>query len=122
MRWVSLRSTYPTKPQSTKRQSSNYQKQIGVAGLLAGGGDHRVRLAAMMRLVIEEMRDQEAARQAQVLLRRLAEPGQVAGEPCVVDAFRPGRDPGIGLDPETAQLGKILDHAGAVLHGNGRPG
>ena len=40
---------------------SNHQKQVGVAGLLAGGGDHGVRLAAMMCLMIEEMRNQETA-------------------------------------------------------------
>src|SRR5262249_47877699 len=48
--------------------------------------------------------------------------GQVSGEPRVIDAFRPGGDPGVGLDPQAAEFGKILDHPGAVLEGDGRPG
>lgn len=35
------------------------QEQIGVASLLPGGGQHRVGLAAMMGLVVEEMGDQQ---------------------------------------------------------------
>ena len=32
------------------------QKQIGIAGFFAAGGDQRMSLAAMMGLVVEEMR------------------------------------------------------------------
>src|SRR5262245_16086645 len=38
---------------------SHHQKQIGVAGLLAACGHHGVNLAAVMGLVIEEVRHQE---------------------------------------------------------------
>ena len=38
-------------------QISNHKGEVGVARLLAGGGDHGVRLPAMMRLMIEEVHD-----------------------------------------------------------------
>ena len=44
------------------------QEQIGVAGLLAGGGQQRVRLAAVMRLMVEEMGDEEPLRRADLAL------------------------------------------------------
>src|SRR5689334_21822376 len=53
------------------------QKQVGIAGLLARSSDHGVGLSAVVGLMVEEMRDQERARRAQLLLRRLAEPDQV---------------------------------------------
>ena len=45
------------------------QEQIGVLGLFAGGGDQRMRLAAVMRLVIEEMRDEQPVRRALTPIR-----------------------------------------------------
>ena len=45
-------------PMSLRDHLGNDEEQVGVAGRLSGGGDQRVRLAAVMRLVVEEMRDQ----------------------------------------------------------------
>jgi len=73
------------------------EKQIGVAGLLSGSSQQRVRLAAVMCLVIEEMCDQEALRRGDFTVCGAAEPGQVRIEPFVVDVLGPARDIGIGL-------------------------
>src|SRR5258705_7792945 len=83
---------------------SNDQRQVGVAGLLAGGGDHRVRLAAMMRLVIEKMGNQNAARCAHLASDRYAEPRLIVLQPTVGDACRPVGDAGVGLRSGPAQL------------------
>src|ERR1700682_133139 len=74
----------------------------------------------MMRLVIEEVRDQERARIAQLALRRLAEPDHVLRQPGVIHAVRPSRDPGVGVHAQPAQLGEIADQAGALLEGHRR--
>src|SRR4051794_12004035 len=85
------------------------QEQIGVAGLLPGGGDQRMRLSAMMRLMVEEMRDEQPFRRADFTLRRAAEPHQILIEPVLVDLRGPGRDVGVGPTARLAQLGKVLD-------------
>ena len=79
------------------------REQIGVAGLLAAGGDQRVRLAAVMGLVIEEMRHQEAPRLAQLLLRRGTEPDLILGQPVIGDAPGPGRNPRVGIGAQPPQ-------------------
>src|SRR5882762_9641172 len=50
------------------------QEQIGVAGLLPGGGQQGMRLATMMGLVIEEMGDEEPLRSGDLALRGTTEP------------------------------------------------
>src|SRR5579871_3689549 len=72
-------------------------EQVGVAGRLARGGDQRVRLAAVVSLVVEEVRDQEAARLADLLLQGTAEPHHVVGEPRLGHAGGPCHDLGIAL-------------------------
>jgi hypothetical protein len=83
---------------------SNDQSEIRVAGLLAGRGDHRVRLAAMMSLVIEEMGNQNAARCAHLASGGYAEPHLVFLQPAVRDACRPVGDARVGLSSGLAQL------------------
>jgi hypothetical protein len=41
----------------------DHEKQIGVIGLLTGSSDQRMRLTAVMRLMIEEMRDEQGDQQ-----------------------------------------------------------
>jgi len=65
-------------------------------GLLAGRGDHRVRLAAMMRLMIEKMGDQDAARRAHLASDRYTEPRLIFLQPTVGDAGRSVGNAGIG--------------------------
>ena len=65
-------------------------------GLLAGRGDHRVRLAAMTRLMIEKMRNQNAARRAHLSSGGYAEPHLIFLQPTVGDAGRSVGNAGIG--------------------------
>jgi hypothetical protein len=48
-----------------------------------------MRLAAMMRLVVEEMRHQEPVGRRHLALRGAAEPGHVARQVGVIDSPRP---------------------------------
>src|SRR6516164_4293646 len=57
------------------------REQVGVVGLLAGGGQHRMDLPAVMGLVVEEMGDQKPQRSTHLAIGRTAEPGEVLGEP-----------------------------------------
>ena len=66
--------------------ASHDQEQIGVAGLLAAGRDHGMGLTAVVGLVIEEMRHQEAARPAHLAIDRAAEPDLILRKPCIGDA------------------------------------
>ena len=81
------------------------QKEIGIAGRLAGGGQHRMGLPAMVGLVIEEMRHQQPLFGGYLTIGRTAEPGQVLGEPGIVDLVGPARDARIGLLAFGPQLG-----------------
>src|SRR5260370_19929532 len=53
------------------------QEEVGVAGFLAGGGQHRMHLSAMMRLGIEEMSHQQLMWGADLAVCGAAEPSQV---------------------------------------------
>jgi hypothetical protein len=68
---------------------SNHQKQIRVPGLLAGRGDHGVSLAAVMGLMVEEVRHQQAARLAQLFVDGRAEPDLLLRQPLLADALCP---------------------------------
>jgi len=87
----------------------NQQEQVGIAGLLASGRQHSVHLPAVMRLMIEEMRHQEAQRRANFAIGRTAEPGEILLESCIVDLRSPSRDIGIGLFARRAERGKVVD-------------
>src|SRR5665213_1317875 len=80
-----------------------HQEQIGIVGLFAGGGDQRVCLAAVVRLMVEEMGDEQPLRRADLALRGAAEPGEVGPEPGLVDLARPALDSRVGTDPRRAQ-------------------
>src|SRR6516165_5191353 len=67
------------------RRSGDHQEQVGVAGLLAGCGQHSVDLPTMMCLVVEEVGHQQPQRCADLAIGSPAEPGEVLGEPCAVD-------------------------------------
>jgi len=60
---------------------SKHQKQIRVAGLLAARSDHGVSLAAVMGLMIEEVRHQQAAGLAQLFVDGRAEPDLLLRQP-----------------------------------------
>src|SRR5580704_14426070 len=84
------------------------QEQIGAAGLLAGGGQQRVRLAAVVCLVVEEsvMRSRFGARtsrSAAPLNHTMSASSQVSSTPA-----GPTRDVDNGLVARHAQLGEIL--------------
>src|SRR6516162_3742104 len=66
----------------------DHQEQVGVAGLLAGCGQHSVDLPTVMCLVVEEVGHQQPQRCADLAVGSPAEPGEVLGEPCVVDLVR----------------------------------
>src|SRR6516164_1093666 len=100
----------------------DHQEQVGVAGLLAGCGQHSVDLPTVMCLVVEEVGHQQPQRCADLAVGSPAEPGEVLGEPCVVDLVRPTRDTGIGLFALRTEHGEILDHAGPLLDRSTRPG
>src|SRR5579864_4674964 len=87
----------PLETGASRDHPRKYQEQIGVAGLLPGSGDEGVRLAAVMRLVVEEMGDEEPLRRADFASGGAAEPYQVLAEPGVVDRPGPTRDAGIAL-------------------------
>src|SRR5262245_18286868 len=91
------------------------EEQVGVAGRLTGGGDQSVRLAAVMRLVIEEMRDEETLRRGDLATRGAAEPGQVGVEQCVVDLLRPARNVRVRLVAGGTQFGPISDKVIALF-------
>jgi hypothetical protein len=57
-----------------------------------------VNLAAMMRLMIEDMRDQQPFRLGQIALRRAGIIGEIAGKRAVVDCIGPFND----IDPSPA--------------------
>src|SRR5467141_342188 len=95
--------------------SSNNQRQVRVAGLLAGRGDHRVRLAAMMSLVIEKMGNQNAARCAHLSSGRYTEPHLIFLQPAVGDACRPVGDAGVDSGSGLVQLVEVANQVGAVL-------
>ena len=71
---VGPRTSRPESGRDARVQLSDHlwlnQEQIGVLGLFAGGGDQRMRLAAVMRLVIEEMRDEQPVRRAHLAFIR----------------------------------------------------
>src|SRR5207302_8227162 len=81
-----------------------------------------MRLPAMVGLVIEKMRYQQPLVGSYLAVGRAAEPGQILGQPGVVDLRRPARDAGVGLVALGAELGKVLDHPGALLDWRGRLG
>ena len=68
------------------------QEQVGVVDLLAGGGQQRVRLAAVVGLVVEEMGDEQPLRRRHLAVGGAAEPSQVTVKPGVVDPRRPALD------------------------------
>src|SRR6516164_6015603 len=72
-------------------------------------------LPAMVGLVIEEMCHQQAARLAQLLVGRLAEPDLLVREPVLAHARGPTRNSLIGLDPRPLELAEIGDQGGAVF-------
>jgi hypothetical protein len=53
------------------------EEQVGVVGLFAGGGDRRVRLAAV---VVEKMGHEQPLRRRNLVVGGEAEPGHLAGE------------------------------------------
>src|SRR5689334_9357840 len=81
-----------TRPPSEGQQSGpwDHQEQVGVAGILTVRGKQRVRLAAMMRLVIEEVHHERALLSPHLHPRRAAEPHQIIGQPGIVHAIGPG--------------------------------
>src|SRR5690348_9222113 len=91
------------------------EEEVGVRGALAQRRDEGMGLTAMMRLVIEEMRDQQAARQRDLALRRAAEPGQALIEPGLGDAPPPAFDCLIRRVSKALQLREILDPQRALL-------
>src|SRR6516162_3240003 len=91
------------------------QEQIGVTGLLAGGGQHRVHLPAVMGLVIKEMGYQQPMRGVDLAVGGPAKPCHVLIEPRVVNLHSPARDVGVGLFANRAEHGKIVDQSGALL-------
>src|SRR6516162_3668678 len=78
-------------------------------------------LPAVMGLVVEEMRHQQPLFGGYLAIGRTAEPGQILGEPGVVDLVGPARDGGIGLIALGPERREILDHAGALLDRGGWP-
>src|SRR5436190_1289109 len=80
-----------------------------------------MRLTAMMRLMVEEMGDQEAFRGADLTPGGAAEPFEVLVQPCFVDLVGPARDVGVGLGSSRAQIGPILDEMVALLDRRRRP-
>ena len=63
-----------------------HQHQVGIVGLGAGCREHGVDLTAMMRLVIEEMGQQNPLRLADVFLEQSGIPMQIALQPIVSEA------------------------------------
>src|SRR5437867_1011373 len=80
-----------------------------------------MRLAAVMGLVIEEMRHQQSLWGCYLAIGGTAEPGQIPAEPGVVDLCRPARNVGISPFSFGPQLGEIRDHAGALFDRGARP-
>src|SRR6185295_9907635 len=72
--------------------SLRHQWQVGVARPAAGLREHAVYLAAMMGLVIEEMRHQGPDRVAHLPVGGEREPGEVAGKPSRLKLAGPGDD------------------------------
>jgi hypothetical protein len=64
---------------------------------LAGRGQDRVDLPAMMGLVLKKWVTNSRSGERISRLAGPAEPGKVLGEPCVVDLGGPARDISIGL-------------------------
>src|SRR5215469_15035387 len=62
---------------------------IGIAGFAAGLRQHAMHLAAMMRLVVEHMRDQKPCRLVHFPLDRARVIGELACERCGVEPVRP---------------------------------
>src|SRR5579862_3667525 len=91
------------------------QEQVGVVGLFAGSGDQRMRLAAVVRLVVEEVGHQEALRSADLAAGGAAEPGQIPVEPSLIHLARPARDVAVGLVARGAQFLPTLDKMVALL-------
>ncbi|MNC86215.1 hypothetical protein D3C83_18550 [compost metagenome] len=88
---------------------------------MSGGGDERVRLAAVVRLMVEEVRDEQPFGRADLATGGAAEPLQIGIEPGVVDLGGPGRDPGIGLFARRTQRGPVGDEPVAFLDRGLRP-
>src|SRR5436190_13164854 len=80
-----------------------------------------MRLAAVMRLVVEEMRDEEAFRRADLAPGGAAEPHQFLVEPGLVDRRRPARDVAVALVARRTQLVPALDEMVALLDRGRRP-
>src|SRR6516162_2603631 len=71
------------------RSLGRQERQIGIAGFAAGLCQHAMHLAAMMRLVVEHMRDQKPCRLAQFPLGRAGVIGELACERRGVEPVRP---------------------------------
>src|SRR5262249_59049480 len=84
-------------------------------GLLPDGGQHRVNLATVVGLVVEEVADQKSLRGSHLAPGGAAEPNQVFGHPGIVDLCGPARDVDIRRLARRAQRRKIVDQPGALL-------
>jgi len=76
-------------------------------------------LAAMMRLVIEEMHHQASLFPAHGLFRRAAVPGQVLGQPGLIDPVGEILDPGVRVFPLRVEFSEIMDQGRALWVRNG---
>jgi hypothetical protein len=69
------------KPKFTLPRPIHQQYQVGITRRLAACGDHGMRLAAMVGLVIEQMRHQKPALRSHLATGGATEPDQVIGKP-----------------------------------------
>src|SRR5262245_13609268 len=75
-------------------------------------------LAAMVRLMVEEMHHQQAVGLAHLATGSAAQPGRLAREPGLVEAIGPLRDAGVSFHPGGLQLVEALMELGALGHGD----
>src|SRR5216683_4471987 len=80
-----------------------------------------MRLAAVMRLVVEEMGDQQPLRGADLAPGGAAEPYEIVVEPRFVDLAGPPRDVAVCLVARRAQFGELLDEMVALFDRRCRP-
>ena len=83
----------------TNSRLRQHQRQVGVAGIMTEIRQYRVHLAAMMSLVIEEVRHGQLPRPADFALRAADNPHEVLVQPSLLHDGGPSGNIGVGAHP-----------------------
>jgi hypothetical protein len=84
-----------------------HQRQVGVAGIMTEIRQYRVHLAAMTRLVIEEVHHGQLPGTADFALRAADNPHKVLVQPSLFHDGGPSGEIGVSVHPFGTEFGEI---------------